>query len=87
MTKATYRTDGRVEIVTTDAGGTVTTTVFRLNSEILSGLLVAQLNDAFKRVERFETIKADGEREFWSAGRDERAGAAEFIAAAAEAAA
>ena len=45
--KATYRTDGRVEIVTVNETGTETRTVIHLGSPISSALLVAQLNEAF----------------------------------------
>lgn len=45
--KATYRTDGRVEIVTVNETGTETRTVIQVGSPIASSLLVAQLNEAF----------------------------------------
>jgi hypothetical protein len=44
---ATYRTDGRVEIVTVNETGTETRTVIQVGSPIASSLLVAQLNEAF----------------------------------------
>lgn len=45
--RATYRTDGRVEIVTVNETGTETRTVIQVGSPIASSLLVAQLNEAF----------------------------------------
>lgn len=47
MAKATYREDGRIEVATTNAAGVKTRTVFDLGSPIVSGLFVAQLNEAF----------------------------------------
>lgn len=47
MAKATYRADGRVEVVTVNAAGTETRTAFHLGSPIVSTLLVQQLNEAF----------------------------------------
>ncbi len=47
MAKATYRADGRVEVVTVNATGTETRTAFHLGSAIVSVRLVQQLNEAF----------------------------------------